>query len=116
MKNVSSITAILMIGFIGLRFPFDPKHVELSSFLIIGIPSIILAFDKHTFVTTDVGFIKRLLLFSGIVGFGNAIVYTILYNYYDLTSPILLYARSILLTSVIFLGVNNIILIYLQHY
>jgi len=68
MKNVSSIASILMLGFIGLRFPFDPKHVELSSLLIIGIPSFVLAFEKHTFSTTDEGFIKRLLLFSGIVG------------------------------------------------
>ncbi len=115
-KNVSSIASILMLGFIGLRFPFDPKHVELSSFLIIGIPSFVLAFEKHTFNTSDEGFIKRLLLFSGVVGFGNAILYTILYTYYDLTSNKLFYSRSMLLTAVIFLGINNIILIYLQHY
>ncbi len=115
-KNISSITAILLLGFIGLRFPFSPKHVELSSFLIIGIPSFVLAFEKHSFSTTDEGFIKRLLLFSGIIGFGNAIIYTLIYTYYDITSEKLLYSRSILLTSVIFLGINNIILIYLQHY
>lgn len=115
-KNISSIIAILMLGFIGLRFPFDPKHVELSSFLIIGIPSFILAFEKHNFSTTEEGFIKRLLLFSGIVGFGNAIIYTALYMYFDLTSNTLFYSRSILLTAIIFLGVNNIFLIYLQHY
>lgn len=115
-KNISSIAAILMLGFIGLRFPFDPKHVELSSFLIIGIPSFILAFEKHNFSTTDEGFIKRLLLFSGVIGFGNSLVYTILYIYFDLTSTRLFYSRSLLLTSVIFLGINNIILIYLQHY
>ncbi len=115
-KNVSSIAAILMLGFIGLRFPFDPKHVELSSFLIIGLPSFVLAFENHSFSTTDEGFIKKLLLFSGIIGFGNAIAYTILYTYYDVTSTILFYSRSMLLTTVIFLGINNIILIYLQHY
>ncbi len=115
-KNISSIAAILMLGFIGFRFPFNPKHVELSSFLIIGLPSFVLAFEKHTFSTTDEGFLKRLLLFSGIIGFGNAIVYTILYTYYDLTSPVLFYSRSMILMSVIFLGINNIILIYLQHY
>jgi len=115
-KNVSSIAAILMLGFIGLRFPFDPKHVELSSFLIIGIPSFVLAFEKHKFSSTHEGFIKRLLLFSGIIGFGNAILYTIIYTYYDIVSEKLFYSRSMLLTSVIFLGINNIILIYLQHY
>lgn len=115
-KNVSSIGSILMLGFIGLRFPFDPKHVELSSLLIIGLPSLVLAFEKHNFSTTDEGFIKRLLLFSGIIGFGNAIVYTVIYTYYDLASDKLFYSRSMLLTSVIFLGINNIILIYLQHY
>lgn len=115
-KNISSIASILMLGFIGLRFPFDPKHVELSSLLIIGIPSLILAFEKHNFSTTDEGFIKRLLLFSGIVGFGNAIYYTIIYTYYDVTSEKLFYSRSAILLAVIFLGINNIILIYLQHY
>lgn len=115
-KNVSSIAAILMLGFIGLRFPFNPKHVQLSSFLIIGIPSFLLAFEKHTFSTTDEGFIKRLLLFSGIVGFGNAIFFTILYTYYDVTSPVIFYAQSMLLITVMFFGINNIILIYLQHY
>ncbi len=116
MKNISSIAAILMLGFIGLRFPFDPKHVELASLLIIGIPSFVLAFEKHTFSTTDEGFIKRLLLFSGIVGFGNALVYTLLYTYYDLTSNVLFYSRSVLVSAVIFLGVNNLFLIYLEHY
>ncbi len=115
-KNISSIASVLMLGFIGLRFPFDPRHVQLSSFLIIGLPSFVLAFEKHTFVTSDEGFLKRLLLFSGIVGFGDAIIYTILYTYYDITSERLLYSRTILLTSVIFLGLCNIILIYLQHY
>ncbi len=115
-KNVSSIAAILMLGFIGLRFPFDPKHVEVSSFIIIGLPSFVLAFEKHNFSTTDEGFLKRLLLFSSIIGFGNAIIYTIIYTYYDIVSDRLFYSRSMLLTSVIFLGINNIILIYLQHY
>lgn len=115
-KNISSIAAILMLGFIGLRFPFDPRHVEISSFIVIGVPSFVLAFEKHKFKTDDKGFIKRLLLFSGIVGFGNAIIYTILYTYYDITSEKLFYSRSLLLTSVIFLGINNIVLIYLQHY
>jgi len=116
MKNVSSIASILMLGFIGLRFPFSPKHVELSSLLIIGIPSFVLAFEKHNFSTTDEGFIKRLLLFSGIVGFGNAIIYTITYTYFDIASEKLFYSRTMLLLTVIFLGLNNIILIYLQHY
>ena len=116
MKNVASIVSILILGFIGLRFPFDPKHVELASLLIIGLPSFVLAFENHNFSTTDEGFIKRLLLFSGIVGFGNAIIYTSLYTYYDITSEKLFYSRSILLAAVIFLGINNIILIYLQHY
>lgn len=115
-KNISSIITILLLGFIGLRFPFDPKHVELASILIIGIPSLVLAFEKHMFNTSDEGFIKRLLLFSGVVGFGNAITYTVLYTYFDITSVILFYSRSILFTATIFLGINNIILIYLQHY
>lgn len=116
MKNISSIASILMLGFIGLRFPFNPKHVELSSVLIIGIPSFVLAFEKHTFSTNNKGFIKRLLLFSGIVGFGNAIIYTITYTYFDIVSEKLFYSRSMLLAVVFFLGINNIILIYLQHY
>lgn len=116
MKNISAITSILMLGFIGLRFPFDPKHVELSSILIIGLPSLVLAFEKHKFSTTDEGFIQRLLIFSGIVGFGNALIYTMLYTYYDLTSDRLFYSRTMLLACVIFLGINNLILIYLQHY
>lgn len=115
-KNISSIAAILMLGFIGLRFPFNPKHIEISSLLIIGIPSFVLAFERHNFSTTDEGFIKRLLLFSGVIGFGNAILYTILYTYYDLASEKLFYSRTMILTSIIFLGINNIILIYLQHY
>ncbi len=56
------------------------------------------------------------MLFSGIVGFGNSLLYTILYTYYDLTSSILFYSRAMLLTAVIFLGINNIFLIYLQYY
>lgn len=115
-KNISSISAILMLGFIGLRFPFDPKHVEYTSLLIIGVPSIMLAFDVHTFPISDKGFMSRLLQFSGIVGFGDAILYTILYTYYDIMSEKLLYSRTILVTAVILLGICNIVLIYLQYY
>lgn len=115
-KNVSAIATVLMLGFIGLRFPYDPKHVELTSLLIVGIPSIFLALEKHNFYTTDEGFVKRLLLFSSIVGFGNAVIYTMLYTFYDIQSSQLFYARTILLTSTVFLGINNLFLIYLQHY
>ncbi len=115
-KNISSIAAILLLGFIGLQFPFNPKHVEIASFLIIGLPSFFLAFEKHTFSTTDEGFLKRLLLFSSIVGFGNAIIYAIVYMYYDIASERLLYSRTMLLCAVIFLGINNLVLIYSQHY
>ncbi len=115
-KNVSAIVSILILGFIGLRFPFDPKHVEVASLLIIGIPSFVFAFEKHNFASSDEGFVKRLLLFSGIVGFINALVFAIIYAYFDLASNRLLYSRSMLLTAVIFLGINNLVLIYLQHY
>lgn len=115
-KNISSIAAILMLGFIGLRFPFDPKHVEIASFLVIGVPSFVLAFDNHNFGLSDEGFLKRLILFSSVVGFTNSVVYTLLYTYYELASDKIFYSRSILLTAVVFLGILNIILIYLQHY
>ncbi len=115
-KNISSIVTILFLGFVGLRFPFDPRHVEISGFLVIGLPSFLLAFEKHNFYTTREDFMRRLLFFSGVVGFINSLVYTTLYTYYDLYSEKLFYSRTVLLTSIIFLGVNNLILIYLQHY
>jgi len=115
-KNDSAMTSVLMLVFIGLRFPLESHDSELSRILIIGLPPLVLAFEKHEFVTSDEGFLRKLILFSGVIGFGNAIIYTILYTYYDVTSARLFYSRTMLLTCVIFLGINNIILIYLQHY
>ncbi len=115
-KNISFITAILILGFIGLRFPFDPKHTEINSILTIGIPSIFLALEKHDFVTTDEGFLNRLLVFSGIVGFINAVAMSIIYIYFEITSEKLFYSRTLILTTIVFLGIINLALIYRQHY
>lgn len=115
-KNISSIVTILILGFIGLRFPFDPKHVELASLLIIGIPSLILAFDNHNADLDMEGFMKRLLTFSGVVGFIDAITMTLVYIFFTLTSNTLSYERTMLLTTVIFLGLYNILLIYMEIY
>ncbi len=115
-KNISFITAILILGFIGLRFPFDPKYTEINSILTIGIPSIFLALEKHDFIATDDGFLNRLLIFSGIVGFINAVAISIVYTYFEITSEKLFYSRTIILTTIIFLGITNLALIYRQHY
>ncbi len=115
-KNISSILTILILGFIGLRFPFDPRHVEIASVLVIGLPSFVLAFEKHTFQVSDKGFISRLLIFSSAVAFVNALIFSAIYIYFDLVSEKLFYSRTMLLIAVIFAGVNNLFLIYQQHY
>lgn len=115
-KNISSIFTILILGFIGLRFPFDPRHVELVGILVIGVPSFALAFDKHKADIVTEGFMKRLLLFAGIVGFTDALAQSLVYIFFNLTSNVLNYERSMLLTTTIWLGVYNLLLIYLEIY
>ncbi len=115
-KNISSILTILILGYLGLRFPFDPRHTELTGDLIVGVPSFMLAFDRHKTTISKEGFIPRLLLFSGIVGFVNAILQTVVYVYYDLADIGLNFPKTMLLVTVIFLGCNTVILIYMQYY
>lgn len=115
-KNISYILTIFLFLMFKFDFPFNIQHIQLSSFLIIGIPSFFLAFEKHNFKASDEGFIQRLLLFSGIIGIGNTIIHMLIFFFFHIIGYAFIYERSLLLTVSIFLGISNVLLIYRQHY
>jgi magnesium-transporting ATPase (P-type) len=66
----------VLIGFVGLSFPFLPRHMTLVGALTIGIPAFILSFEEQDQPIRQ-GFLPRVLSFavpaglvSGLAGFG----------------------------------------------
>jgi magnesium-transporting ATPase (P-type) len=75
-KTVYATMLAVFIGFVGLSFPFLPRHMTLVGGLTIGIPAFILSFEEQD-EPIKKGFLARVLSFavpaglvSGITVFG----------------------------------------------
>jgi cation-transporting P-type ATPase E len=118
-KNISSLILILFTTFLGFGFPYDPKHIALASFLVIGIPSFILAFDEQKVRINGNKtnhFFINILAFSSKVGIMNAAVLLAIFWFATNSNGSLYYIRTLILCGTIILGIINIILIYLRTY
>lgn len=62
-KTVYSLLLCILFIIIGKAYPFIPIQLTLISTVAIGIPSFLLALEKHSFVTTG-GFMKHVLRIS----------------------------------------------------
>ncbi|MBW8485777.1 HAD-IC family P-type ATPase [Actinomadura parmotrematis] len=62
-KTVYSILLSVLVGLVGVRFPFLPRHLTLISSLTIGIPAFFLALAPNT-ERARAGFVPRVLRFA----------------------------------------------------
>jgi cation-transporting ATPase E len=62
-KTVYATMLALLIGVVGLSFPFLPRHMTLVGALTIGIPAFILSFEDHERPIKP-GFLARVLSFA----------------------------------------------------
>jgi len=75
-KTVYATVLAVLIGFVGLAFPFLPRHLTLIGSLTIGIPAFLLSFEPRELPIRE-GFLPRVLAFavpagliSGVATFG----------------------------------------------
>lgn len=59
-KTVYSVVLALVVGILGISFPFQPIHVTITGWFTIGIPAFILSLAPNTERPRD-GFVKRVL-------------------------------------------------------
>ncbi|MCD0447713.1 HAD-IC family P-type ATPase [Actinocorallia sp. API 0066] len=62
-KTVYSILLSILVGVVGVRFPFLPRHLTLISALTIGIPAFVLALAPNL-ERSRPGFVPRVLRFA----------------------------------------------------
>jgi len=77
-KNVITIIAILFAGFVGLRFPGEPRHISWIATITVGIPCTLLAFGVIKPAYTR-RFVENVLGYSLLVGAIGAVVLVAVY-------------------------------------
>jgi len=78
-KTVYATLLAVMIGFIGLPFPFLPRHMTLVGAFTIGIPSFVLSFENQERAIRQ-GFMVRVLGFAIPAGAVSGIFLFVIYG------------------------------------
>lgn len=78
-KTVYATILAIAIGFVGLAFPFLPRHLTLIGSLTIGIPAFFLSFEPQDRPIRD-GFIQRVLAFALPAGVVTGLATFLLYG------------------------------------
>ena len=104
-KTVYATFLAVAIGFVGLPFPFLPRHMTLIGSLTIGIPAFFLSFEPREIPVRD-GFLPRVLSFAVPAGIVSGVATFALYGIsrfgaFDLT---LQQSRTAATTLMIVLG------------
>jgi magnesium-transporting ATPase (P-type) len=80
-KTVYATMLAILIGFVGLAFPFLPRHMTLVGALTIGTPAFILSFENHE-RPIEPGFLARVLSFAVPAGLVSGLT---LFGFYALS-------------------------------
>jgi cation-transporting ATPase E len=78
-KTVYATMLAVFIGFVGLSFPFLPRHMTLVGALTIGIPAFVLSFEKQERPIRN-GFLARVLSFAVPAGLVSGITVFAFYS------------------------------------
>ena len=110
-KNVFSLALIVATGFIGLAFPFVPRHVTILNFFSITVPALLLTFT-HRQLEVPPSFLRDVLRFTGISGGLIALAGLVSYfvSIVGFEAPVER-ARTVLLTQLVFLTLLNFVLV-----
>ena len=92
-KNVITIVAILFAGYVGLRFPGEPRHISWIATITVGIPCALLAFGYIKPAYTR-RFIDNVLGYSLIVGSVGAVALAAVYIASHMMTPDLAQSRA----------------------
>lgn len=78
-KTVYATVLAVLIGFVGLTFPFLPRHLTLIGSLTIGVPAFLLSFEPRELPIRR-GFLPRVLAFAVPAGLISGIATFTLYG------------------------------------
>jgi cation-transporting ATPase E len=78
-KTVYATLLAILIGFIGLVFPFLPRHMTLVGAVTIGIPAFVLSFEKRSRPIRS-GFLRRVLAFAIPAGLVSGLFLFVMYG------------------------------------
>jgi cation-transporting ATPase E len=115
-KNTTAVFLILCAGFLGLAFPFVPRHVTIIGFFAISVPALLLAFSHriqfvpHNFLKDVLGFATISGLFIGLSGLMSFTLSRVVFGQSDEV------ARTALLTQLVLLSLLNFLIIVGQNH
>ncbi|MCA9522616.1 MAG: HAD-IC family P-type ATPase [Myxococcales bacterium] len=110
-KNVYAVLLILFVGFMGLDFPFVPRHVTIIGFFAISIPALFIAFTRRM-LDIPPRFLLDVLRFTAISGGLIAVAGTLVY----LVAQVAFHAsvevaRTAMLSTIVVLSQLNFLVI-----
>lgn len=110
-KNMYAVLVMIFVGYLGLAFPFVPRHVTIIGFFAISIPALMVAFTRRV-VEVAPHFIRDVLRYTAISGGVIALVATL--SYYLALVALRLdveTARTVMVTQIVLLSQLNFLLI-----
>jgi len=104
-KTVYATVLALLIGFVGLAFPFLPRHMTLIGSLTIGIPAFLLSFEPRD-TPIRPGFLARVLAFALPSGIATGLATFLIYGItrIDAVNASLVESRTAATTVMVALG------------
>lgn len=114
-KNANAVFAILFAGFLGLAFPFVPRHVTIIGFFSISVPALLLTFSNRIRYVAP-NFLRDVLRYAAVSGAYIAVSGLLAF----MASRILFQqsvevARTALLTQLVLLSILNFLIIVGQN-
>ncbi len=110
-KNVYAAILILATGFLGLAFPFVPRHVTIIGFFSISVPALLITFSKRMSGLPSY-FLRDVLRFTATSGsmIAGAALVSYFLSLVVFRQPVEV-ARVALLTQVVLLSLLNFLII-----
>jgi cation-transporting ATPase E len=117
-KNAFSLTLVLATGFLGLAFPFVPRHVSVLNLFAITLPAMFITFSRRPpdaeppLGGTKPSFLREVLRFAGRSGglIGLGALGSFFVSLVALDAPVER-ARTVLLTQLVLLCSLNFLLV-----
>ncbi len=114
-KNANAVFAILFAGFLGLAFPFVPRHVTIIGFFSISVPALLLTFSNRIRYVAP-RFLQDILRYASVSGAFIAVSGLLAF----MASRILFQqsvevARTALLSQLVLLSILNFLIIVGQN-
>jgi cation-transporting ATPase E len=110
-KNFYAVLLVLFAGYVGLEFPFVPRHVTVIGFFAVSVPAVLITISRADGEIPK-NFLADVLRFSAISG--GIIAFAALLSYFIVVAGLASSAetgRTVVLTQTVFLSLLNLLLV-----